>query len=53
MRRIILFLLATTVLCLAGCVPVLPPVESAAGTMPSATQETVTEPTMTDAPTEP
>ena len=53
MRRIILFLLATTVLCLAGCVPALPPVESAAGTMPSATQETVTEPTMTDAPTEP
>ena len=53
MRRIILFILVTTVLCLAGCVPMLPPVESTDGTVPSATRETVTEPPMTNAPTEP
>ena len=53
MKRTFLFILATAVLWLAGCVPALPPAESTAGTVPSATGAPVTEPPVTDAPTAP
>lgn len=53
MKRIFLFILMMAVLWLAGCVPALPPAESTAGTVPSATGAPVTEPPVTDAPTAP
>ena len=53
MKRTFLLILATAVLWLAGCVPALPPAESTAGTVPSATGAPVTEPPVTDAPTAP
>ena len=53
MKRTFLFILATAVLWLAGCVPALPPAESTAGTVPSATGAPVTVPPVTDAPTAP
>ena len=53
MKRTFLFILATAVLWLAGCVPALPPAESTAGTVSSATGAPVTEPPVTEAPTAP